>query len=164
MFWQGIGKRDFLPGNNSEYFWGLMGSPNSSAIFHGGRMLDYWRPANETNLLGPNTDAYFPKPYFSFIERSKNTQDQSRYVLNAAYLRLKNLQIGYTIPPAVLNKFFIQRARFYVSGENLLTFSKLPKMYEPETTISSNPREGGVDMGEIYPINQMFSVGVNLSF
>ncbi|KAA5549171.1 TonB-dependent receptor [Adhaeribacter rhizoryzae] len=164
MFWQGIGKRDFLPGNNSEYFWGLMGSPNSSAIFHGGRMLDYWRPANETNLLGPNTDAYFPKPYFSFIERSKNTQDQSRYVLNAAYLRLKNLQIGYTIPPTVLNKFFIQRARFYVSGENLLTFSKLPKMYEPETSVSSNPREGGVDMGEIYPINQMFSVGVNLSF
>lgn len=164
MFWQGIGKTDFLPGNNSEYFFGLMGSPNSSAIFKGGRMLDYWRPANETNLLGPNTDAYFPKPYFSFTERDKNVQNQSRFVLNAAYLRLKNLQIGYTIPTSLLKKVFIQSARLYVSGENLLTFSKLPKMYEPETTVAASPVNGGVDMGEIYPISQMFSLGINLTF
>jgi TonB-linked SusC/RagA family outer membrane protein len=164
MFWQGIAKRDFLPHNNSEYFWGIMGSPNSSAVFSGGKMLDYWRPADETNMLGPNTNAYFPKPYFSFTERNKNTQDQSRYVLNAAYVRLKNLQIGYTVPTAFLNRLSIHRARFYVSGENLLTFSKLPKMYEPETTVASSQRDGGVDMGEIYPINQMFSLGVNLSF
>lgn len=166
MFWQGIGKRDFLPHNNSEYFWGIMGSPNSSAIFSGGKMLDYWRPADETNMLGPNTDAYFPKPYFSFTERDKNVQDQSRYVLNAAYLRLKNLQIGYTVPPAFLKRLLIQRARFYVSCENLLTFSKLPKMYEPETAVAVSQRDGNGDrdMGEIYPINQMFSLGVNLSF
>ncbi|SMD13260.1 TonB-dependent receptor [Pedobacter nyackensis] len=166
MFWQGIGRREFLPHSNSEYFWGIMGSPNSSAIFSGGKMLDYWRPADETNMLGPNTDAYFPKPYFSFTERGKNVQDQSRYVLNAAYLRLKNLQIGYTVPPALLKRLLIQRARFYVSAENLLTFSKLPKMYEPETSVAVSQRDGNGDrdMGEIYPINQMFSLGVNLSF
>lgn len=162
MFWQGILKRDFLPNNNAEYFWGIMGTPNSSAIFSGGKMLDYWRPANETNMFGPNTNAYFPKPYFNFEERSKNVQVQSKYILNAAYLRLKNVQIGYTVPPTLLKRLLIQRARFYVSVENLLTFSKLPKMYEPETTVASG--EGSVDMGEIYPINQMFSLGVNLSF
>jgi len=165
MFWQGIGKRDFLPNTYSEYFWGLMGAPNNSGIFKGGKMLDYWRPADETNILGPNTDSYFPKPYFS-AERDKNIKDQSRYVLNAAYLRLKNLQIGYTIPTKVLQRVFINRARFYFSAENLLTFSKLPKMYEPETVVASSIREGtgGIDMGEIYPINQMFSFGVNLTF
>jgi len=171
MFWQGIGKRDFLPQTHSEYFWGLMAAPNNSGIFKGGKMLDYWRPADETNMLGPNTDSYFPRPYFS-AERNKNIRDQSRYVLNAAYLRLKNLQVGYTIPPKVLQRVFINRARVYFSAENLLTFSKLPKMYEPETAVASSAREDvllnsserGIDMGEIYPINQMFSFGVNLTF
>jgi TonB-linked SusC/RagA family outer membrane protein len=163
MFWQGIGKRDFVPHRESEYFWGLMPTPNNSGLFKGGRMLDYWRPANEPNMLGPNTDSYFPKPYAS-NERYKNVQTQSRYVLDAAYLRLKNVQIGYTVPPQLLDRLFIHSARIYVSGENLLTFSKLPKMYEPETTVSSNPGDGGIDMGEIYPINQMFSTGVNLTF
>lgn len=163
MFWQGVGKRDFLPNTTSEYFWGLMAAPNSSGLFKGGNMLDYWRPADESNILGPNTDSYFPKPYFS-AERSKNIRDQSRYVLNAAYVRLKNVQVGYTLPANVLDRLFIHRARIYVSGENLLTFSSLPSLYEPETVVASNPRDGGVDMGEIYPINQMFSVGINLTF
>ncbi|HEY9489283.1 MAG TPA: SusC/RagA family protein, partial [Chryseosolibacter sp.] len=163
MFWQGIGRRDFVASAQSEYFWGLMAAANNSGLFKGGRMLDYWRPGNETNLLGANTDSYFPKPYSS-TERNKNVQTQSRYVLNAAYLRLKNVQIGYTIPSQALDRVFIHSARVYVSGENLLTFTKLPKMYEPETTMASNPADGGVDMGEIYPINQMFSMGVNLTF
>ncbi|MGV3502602.1 MAG: TonB-dependent receptor [Adhaeribacter sp.] len=164
MFWQGVAKRDFVPGQLSEYFWGLMPTPNSSGLFKGGRMLDYWRPANETNILGPNTDSYFPKPYFSFAERNKNVQDQTRYVLNAAYARLKNLQVGYSLPSGIAQKLLVHRARVYFSGENLLTFSKLPKMYEPETTVAANPRDGGVDMGEIYPINRSFSFGLNLAF
>jgi len=163
MFWQGVGKRDFLPNTTSEYFWGFNSGPGNSGIFKGGNMLDYWRPSDETNMFGPNTNSYFPKPYFS-AERNKNIRDQSRYVLNAAYLRLKNVQVGYTLPQNLLERLFIYRARIYVSGENLLTFSKLPKMYEPETAVASNPRDGGVDMGEIYPINQMFSVGINLTF
>src|SRR5690606_7208911 len=54
MFWQGIAKRDFLPNTTSEYFWGFTTSPGSSGIFQGGKMLDYWRPADESNILGPN--------------------------------------------------------------------------------------------------------------
>ncbi|MDM1047891.1 TonB-dependent receptor [Sphingobacterium hotanense] len=163
MFWQGIGKRDFLPNTTSEYFWGIMAAPNTSGVFKGGKMLDYWRPADETNMFGPNTNSYFPKPYFS-AERAKNIRDQSRYVLNASYIRLKNLQIGYSIPKNILDRVFVSRARIYFSAENLLTFSTLPKLYEPETAVASNPRDGGVDMGEIYPINQMYSFGINLTF
>lgn len=162
MFWQGIGKRDFLP-SNSEYFWGLMAAPNNSTLLEGGLMMDYWRPADETNIFGPNTNAYLPKPYFS-SQRNKNIQDQTRYVLNASYLRLKNLQIGYTLPEKISKKVFIQKARVYISGENLLTFSSLPDLFEPETTVASNRREGGIDLGEIYPITQMFSFGFSLTF
>lgn len=165
MFWQGLGKRDFLPSNSeSEYFWGLMAAPNNSTILRGGRMLDYWRPADETNILGPNTNSYFPKPYFS-SERTKNIQNQSRFVLNAAYLRLKNLQIGYTIPRHITNKLFVRHARVYISGENLLTFSPLPSLYEPETVVTSDKgSKDGVDMGEIYPITKMFSFGLSVTF
>lgn len=164
MFWQGVGKQDFLPSNSeSEYFWGLMAAPNNSTILKNGVMLDYWRPADETNILGPNTDAFLPKPYFS-SERTKNIQNQTRFVLNASYLRLKNLQIGYTLPQSLTSKVFIRNARIYFSGENLLTFSTLPKLFEPETTLASNKSDGGVDMGEIYPITKSLSFGVSVTF
>jgi len=158
MFWQGIGKRIVVPKNDSEYYFGLMQAPNNSCIFEGGLMLDYWRPANETNILGPNTDSFMPKPYSS-TERNKNLQVQSRYLLNAAYLRLKNLQIGYTIPQNILKRAFVKNARIY-----LLTFTPLPKLFEPETTAASNKNDGGVDLGEIYPITKMLSFGVNITF
>lgn len=163
MFWQGVGKRMVVPKSDSEYYYGLMQTPNSSCLFEGGLMLDYWRPADETNILGPNTDSFFPKPYSS-KEREKNLQVQSRYMLNAAYLRLKNLQLGYTIPQQILSKTFIRNARIYVSGENLLTFTPLPDLFEPETTAASNKNDGGVDLGEIYPITKMLSFGVNITF
>ena len=162
MFWQGVGKSQMAIQRDAEIYYGFMQTPNNSCIFEHGLMLDYWRPADETNILGPNTDAFFPKPYGS-TERNKNTEIQSRYILDAAYIRLKNLQIGYTVPQYVLNKVFIKKARVYVSGENLLTFSKAPKLFEPETTVASNSRGNG-RMGEIYPITQMLSVGVNITF
>lgn len=163
MFWHGIGKREVVPPRTQEYFWGLMANPNNSAIFKNGYMLDYWRPSDETNILRPNTDSFFPKPYFS-IERNKNTEIQSKYVLNAAFIRLKNLQIGYSIPENLLNKIYLRNARVYVSGENLLTLSPLPKLFEPETTASSNSTDGGISLGEIYPISKMLSLGVNIVF
>jgi len=163
MLWQGIGKREIFPNESSEYFWGLSKNETCSALFENGPALDYWRPADETNMLGPNTESYFPKPYFS-SERKKNIRAQSKYVLNAAYLRLKNLQVGYTIPENILNKVFVDHARIYFSGENLLTFSKLPKLFEPETFVSSDLSMGGVDLGEIYPITKMFSFGISLTF
>ena len=163
MLWQGVGKRELIPGVNSEFFWGLASTPNGSGLFKDGPALDYWRPTNEDNFLGPNTDSYFPKPYFS-NERSKNIRNQSKYVLNAAYIRLKSLQVGYTIPANISNKILIDKARIYFAGENLLTFSKLPKLFEPETAVASNPGNGGIDLGEIYPITRMFSFGVSLTF
>lgn len=60
----------------------------ASGLYKNSPALDYWRPADESNALGPNTDAYLPKPYFT-AETNKNRQNQTRYLLNAAYLRLK---------------------------------------------------------------------------
>ncbi len=157
VFLQGIAKREFIPNTGSEFYWGYLNSPNSAILTKNSYHLDYWRPADETNILGPNTDAYNPKPYFS-NERNKNLQTQSRYVDNANYLRLKNLQIGYTFPTSLTSGNFIQSARIYFSGENLLTFQSLPKAYEPESMVSSDTYM------RTYPIHQMYSVGLNVTF
>ncbi|MBY5958682.1 SusC/RagA family TonB-linked outer membrane protein [Membranicola marinus] len=164
MFWQGIGKRDYYPHVNSTLFWGMTRSWASSGLYKNSPALDYWRPADESNSLGPNTNAYFPKPYFT-SETNKNRLTQSKYVLNAAYLRLKNLQIGYSIPSEFMSRLFLQKARIYVSGENLLTFSKLPDIFDPETAIASDPSYGGyLTSGVIYPMTRTLSLGVNITF
>ncbi len=164
MFWQGIGKRDHFPHLGSSPFWGMTSSWAASGLYKNSPTLDYWRPENETNLLGPNTDSYFPKPYFT-AETNKNRQVQSAYLLNAAYLRLKNLQIGYTLPAAILNKFALTNARLYFSGENLILLTKLPGTYDPETMMASDPGQGGyLTSGVIYPIHRSFSAGLNISF
>jgi len=165
MFWHGVGKRDYFPDNYSMIFWGLNTAWGNSSLHKNSRSLDYWRPADETNILEPNTDSYFPKPYFT-SETNKNRQTQSRYLLNAAFLRLKNLQIGYTLPQNISGKVFMQNVRIYVSGENLWTFSPgLPKNYEPETSVASTPAYGGYSSsGVIYPISTTLSLGLNLTF
>ncbi len=163
MFWQGVGKQDYFPRNDMMVFWGMLNAFGSSGLYKNSWTLDYWRPQDETNILGPNTDAYFPKPYFS-AQTNKNRQIQTRYLLNASFLRLKSMQIGYTLPAKVSGKLFLQRARIYLAGENLLTLTGLPGNFDPETTIASDPANSGYRSGRIYPIARTFSVGLNLTF
>lgn len=164
MFWQGVGKRDYLPQTGSAVFWGTIDAWAGSGLFRDSYNLDYWRPADETNILGPNTDAYLPKPYFS-VETNKNRQPQDRYVLNASYLRLKNLQVGYTLPARLLDNYHMGNVRIYFSGENLLTITKLPKVFDPETVFASDTRYGGyLTSGVIYPIQRSLSLGLNITF
>lgn len=157
MFWQGVGSRPFIPNRGSEYYWGKLHHPNSAILLQNSYHLDYWRPADETNFLGPNTNSYKPKPYFS-SERNKNLQTQTRFVDNARYLRLKNLQLGYTLPQTITNRTPIENMRVYFSGENLLTFQSLPKAYEPENMVASDTYM------RTYPIYQSFSLGLNVTF
>ncbi|GAA4302304.1 TonB-dependent receptor [Aestuariibaculum suncheonense] len=151
MQWMGVGKRDFYPYDRMNTFWGLATSWTESAVFKGTPALDYWRPADETNMLGPNTDAYLPKPYFS-TESVKNRRVQTGYLLNAAYFRLKTVQIGYTVPTDFV------KARIFFTGGNLLTFTKLPKAIDPEQGLTAGVTGGG------YPISRTFTLGLNLNF
>ena len=164
MFWQGILKRDYYPDLGSPLFWGMTTAWGASGLYHDSPALDYWRPADETNILGPNTDSYLPKPYFT-AETNKNRQTQSKYMLDGSYIRLKNLQIGYNLSAKILGKLPLRNARIYVSGENLLTLSSLPKIFDPETSIASDDSFGGyLTNGVIYPMNRVISLGVNITF
>jgi TonB-linked SusC/RagA family outer membrane protein len=161
MNWSGSLKQDYLPAFGVNAFWGLTNSWANSAVFVGAPVLDYWRPADETNILGPNTDAYFPKPYFS-NETLKNREAQSKYVLNAAYLRLRNIQLGYTLPGNISQKVAIQKARVFVSGGNLITIKSVPGDVDPEQTIVGEKSYN--TNGYFYPMSATLTVGVNLTF
>lgn len=145
LFIQGVAKRDLFIGGN--YFWGFVGSTAQSTLFT--QQMDYWR--------ADNPGAYFPRPYMS-SENSKNQQTQTRYLQNGAYVRLKNLQVGYSLPPHVLSKTFVKYARIYFSGENLFTATKLIKIFDPEAT------GGGLGAGKLYPLSETISAGINLNF
>lgn len=82
------------------------------------------------------------------------------YVEDADYLRLKNIQIGYTLPNKIAETIKIEKLRIYVLSENLLTFTKYSGM---EAEIGGGPLNIGVDYG-IYPQPKTFIIGLNLSF
>ena len=85
---------------------------------------------------------------------SNNSQESTWWLRNGAFMRLKNIELGYTLPKEVLNKTFIKSLRFYVSGTNLLTFSPF-KMWDPE--------KGSAD-GSGYPLNRVVTIGFNANF
>ena len=151
-FFQGIMKRDYW--SESCYYWGAIGS----GIWWSTCMephLDYFRD-NPDHFLGENLNAYFPRPLYN---TSKNQQAQTRYLLDASYIRLKNIQLGYSLPESLLRKIFISKVRLYVSGENLWTGTKMIKTFDPETV------EGGYQgNGNVYPLSKTISFGLNLNF
>jgi TonB-linked SusC/RagA family outer membrane protein len=164
MQWFGYLKRDYAVPLENALFNGLTTSWLSSGVITDAKTLDYWRPTDETNMFGPNTNSYFAKPYFS-NETYKNQEKQSKYVLNAGFFRMKYIQIGYTLPELLSKKAFIKNARIYISGENLLTIKSLPGQLDPESSI--NPPKyiwGTTQNGGFYPMARTYSIGLNLKF
>ncbi len=152
VFLQGTAKRDVAVGG--PYFTGANSNIWQSAGF--GQHLDYFRPANTQSVFGPNVDSYYPRP--SFSTGWKNFATQTRYLQNGAYMRVKNIQFGYTVPMDVTNKVGINRLRVYLSAENVLTWTKMTDIFDPETT------GGAWGNGKIYPLSKIYSCGFSLTF
>ncbi|WP_374164823.1 SusC/RagA family TonB-linked outer membrane protein [Arcticibacter sp. MXS-1] len=150
MFWQGILKRDWAPAG--MMFWGTTSAGEfwSTALKD---HLDYFRP-DADDPLGQNLDSYYPRPIFG----GKNQNAQTRYLLDASYMRLKNAQIGYTIPADVLKKVKISNLRLFFSGENLLTITDLNNTLDPESI--GIGRQGGT----VYPLQKVYSFGLSANF
>lgn len=135
-FFQGVGKRDYMP--SGWLFW---------------PMTDTWRNVQPHQLdtwSEDNRDAYFPQ-----LEgrASRNFQTQSKYIQNAAYMRLKNLSLSYTLPKEWLKKTFIEDVRLTLSGRNLFEISSIIEPFDPE-----NPS------GMINPFKREYGLGINVVF
>lgn len=185
MFFQGIGKRDYYP---IDYlYWGPYQQPYGNIYKH---QLDFYRPADDADLskhsqsyidaglAKQNLDAKYPILQSWLADRNLGTRTdeamglaipQTGYMLNAAYVRLKNLTIGYTLPARLTEKMHINKLRVFASGENITEWSELKKYYDPEAVnmnIYTNPgqspsREGN---GMSYPFQRSYSIGVNVNF
>lgn len=150
VFLQGVGKRDYF--EDSKYFFGSRGwSKWGTMVLK--QHLDYFRD-DPNNPLGLNLNSYYPRPY---LDSTKNVQWQTRYVQDASYMRLKNLQVGYTIPREISSKFYVDALRVYFSGENLLTFTRMTDLFDPETI-------GENDQGNVYPLTRTWSFGLSITF
>lgn len=133
---QGVGKRD-----------GYLSGSAILPFLAGGTAYEYqkkrWTP--ET----PNAE--FPR--YAFGE-NHNHQNTDFWMRSAAYLRIKNLQLGYTIPKTALQRIGVQGARLYISGENLFTFDSFWPGWDPEISAASN--------GAYYPQVTTYNIGLNI--
>lgn len=154
-FFQGVGKCDWFPTTYAYDFWGPYSFPSLSFI-HKDFMDNCW---SEDNPGG-----YFPRPrgYQSYSGGSLSVPTD-RYLQNAAYLRLKNLTIGYTLPLKSTKIF--QSVRVYFTGENLWYTSpmkKYSKTVDPELANTSGTYNSGSGVG--YGYSKSFSFGVDVKF
>ena len=116
-------------------------------------------PADETPWTWDNPSATCPRPFAGTTDNTKAAVD--RFLENGSYLRLKNLQIGYTLPAVWMKKLSVDRCRIYISGQNLWTITKY-KGYDPEI-INTDVYGQGNDGGG-YPPVRTYNIGLQLSF
>jgi TonB-linked SusC/RagA family outer membrane protein len=188
-FFQGVGQRDYYP---LDYlYWGFYQQPYAGGYVH---LQDFYRGTADSDvdrakhsqayidagLADANTDAQYPilqswladRNLGERIDQSKGLAiPQTRYMLSASYLRLKNITMGYSLPKAVTDRLNIQRLRIFVSGENVAEWSEVARYYDPEAITDSNVKvDPSVNPGRTtgkgyaYPFFRRWSVGINLNF
>ena len=156
IFFQGVLKRDFDAGG--PMFWGALGQGKWQGLGFK-EHLDYFR-AEANHPLGQNLDSYYPRLSWN---GGRNTQTQTRYLQNAAYCRLKNITLGYTLPAALTKRIAVQNVRVFVSAENILTITNFIKTADPELAgvgYLSNSNQ----IGKTYPLTKSFSMGLSVTF
>lgn len=157
-FVQGVGKQNWAPLNES-LFWGQYNRPyNNLPTWH---LNNYWTENNR--------DAYLPRycGYNTSLGYGKTITD--RYLQNIAYIRLKNIQIGYNLPKNLISKIRMQNASVYVTGENLWTWSPLykhTKDFDVTNTSGSDPDLTSGTSGDnySYPLMKSITLGLSVTF
>ena len=151
VFFQGVDHSSFFISGST------LQSPFSSGNMERAALQeDLWgKTWMSTNTPEQNANASYPRLSLSGAAGSSNNQQTSSWWLRSGdFLRLKNVEIGYSLPKNILDRSFVKSLRFYVSGNNLLTFSKF-KLWDPE-------KGGGQGSG--YPLNRVVSFGLKANF
>src|SRR5690606_29421097 len=137
-FAQGVGKADgYLHGRAIQPFF----SGASAYEQH----KDYWTPENR--------NATFPR--LTWGDAGNNYQHSSFWMRSAAYLRLKNIQLGYNLPKTLLGRIKVEQARIYINGQNLFTVDRFWDGYDVETPVGT---------GTNYPVMKTYSLGIDFRF
>jgi TonB-linked SusC/RagA family outer membrane protein len=137
------------------------------------RDLDSYGDSNYRRDINPwtptNTNTDFPRLGYQFAAGSNNLGlnenargDSDRWIEDGSFLRLRNVEIGYTVPVGLLGRSGLSNARIFVSGQNLLTFTKYSGL-DPDVVGANSTLEPGVDNGN-YPSSRIFSFGLSVGF
>ena len=158
-FFQGVGKQDWYPDNESSAFWGMYNRPyNQMPTWH---LNNYWTE--------DHTDAYLPRytGYFAPFYKGR-VNANTRYLQDASYIRLKSVQLGYNLPAKLTRKIGLQKVSVFVAGENLWTWSPVYKhtrdvdvtanIYGTDSTLSTTGD------GYNFPTMKSFSLGLKVTF
>lgn len=162
---QGVAKRDF-PISGSSYMF-------SAGSYNFKEHLDYFSPETPNGFL-PRLTSWKNNQDF-YVNTGYNS---TRYLLNAAYMRMKNLTVSYNFDKKLLKHIGISRLKLYVACDNLFTVTKLPKQFDPETLNQVNGMAGGTTTeapgltspvvsngnGMVYPLNRNFVFGLDFTF
>lgn len=167
-FFHGIGQQDWWPGTDNALFWG-----------------QYNRPYNNipSSMIGniwseDNPDAYFPRyrGYVALQSTRELSVTQTKYLQNVAFVRLKNLQVGYNLPQQLISSAKMKNARIYLSAENLWAWSPMYKItnnidvgniYGQDRESASAVGGSGIANGSQaynYPILKSVSFGLSVTF
>ena len=161
-FFQGVGKQDWWPNGEASVFWGHYNRPyNYLPRWH---LDNHWTPEN--------TDAYMPRYVGRIANRSGGVftdNPQTKYLQNIAYIRLKNIQVGYNIPIDIASKIGANNVRVYFSGENIWTWSPLYKITKDIDVENTGPSDlklsdGKAGDGYNYPMLKSLSFGLSVTF
>lgn len=148
FFFQGTGQRDVWINNALTK---PFETGHFSTIYEG--TADYWKPVDKDagNWAAQKENPRFGRIYGGNNNAGSNQRMQDKYLSNAAYIRLKNATISYSVPQWAMKKIGLAGAKVFVSGENLWTWSELPKGIDPEQT------------GWTYPNYMTISFGISLT-
>ena len=157
-FFQGVGKQEWFPSTEAGIFWGQYNRPyNKLPKWH---LDNHWTPQTP--------DAYLPR----YVSRLANrpggilTYAQTKYLQNVAYIRLKNIQLGYNLPMKWISKIHSTNARVYISAENIWTWSPLYKRtrdIDVENAVVSDQVFTTTNAGDGYNYSMMKGITFGLS-
>ena len=153
VFFQGIGHCDWMPPKTCSYFWSLYGFPASSFV-----PTDF----ESKTWTEDRRNAYFPRRRgYTTYSGSALGVNTDRYLQNAAYIRLKNITLGYTLP--IKQNKAVEKIRIYATGENLWYWSPMKrhsKYIDPEVATASSNQSDDC----IYPFSRTVSLGIDITF
>ncbi len=155
VLFQGVGKRDIWATGDLyiPYY--------SRADVMYDHQMDYWTESNQ--------DALYARPFpgnsagrvSGLASGGNNYYPQTKYLVDASYLRVKNITLGYTLPNELTKKAYIQKFRIYVSGQNLLTHENMDVPMDPEINTGELINSGG--FGRTEPFTRTWSFGFQIT-
>lgn len=149
VFFQGLGRESFWIDATSAYNT-KYNKYGTAPFVNNGQLLKAY---SDSHWSEDNRDIYALYPRYSAYENHNNTQVSTWWMRDGSFVRLKQMEFGYTLPQKLTNKIHIDNLRVYFQGNNLLCWSKF-KLWDPELA----------GEGFNYPIQRTFNIGVNVTF